>query len=345
LYLKRNDLREAEQAFKTAADLAPPRSPMRTRYADFLIRTGASAEAKNILEEINRKAPDYLPPRVLLMNMPCAEHQDDDCATRVQNILSQDPLNQTALFRDGLINLVREDTTKAIREFEYLANNSSDPLVRYQLAVAYLQNAKNTDSETNRREAVQRAERILKDAIELNPRLDQANVLLAELMLRKGNPAAAVDLLAPLTKERPQVAPAQFLVATSYLAEQKLDQALAVYRQMTELFPKDPRPPFLAGNILLGRGQQSDARQAFEKSVEISPGNLPATEKLVDLDIAGKQYPVAIERVQKLIDKDPNLAQLWGLRAKIYLAQNDLTHAEADLLKTIELDPAWCRHI
>ena len=46
-----------------------------------------------------------------------------------------------------------------------------------------------------------------------------------------------------------------------------------------------------------------------------------------------------MDRVQKLIDKDPKLAQPWGLRAKIYLAQRDFTHAEADLLKAIDLDP------
>ena len=31
--------------------------------------------------------PDYLPPRVFLMKMACAEQQDEDCAARVQNIL------------------------------------------------------------------------------------------------------------------------------------------------------------------------------------------------------------------------------------------------------------------
>ena len=92
LYWSRKDLKEADQAFKTAADLAPLRSPMRLRYADFLLKTGANAEAKNILEDTSRKLPDYLPPRVFLMKMACAEHQDEDCAARVQNILAQDPL-------------------------------------------------------------------------------------------------------------------------------------------------------------------------------------------------------------------------------------------------------------
>src|SRR5262249_35888497 len=174
LYWRRNDLKEADQAFKTAFELAPPRSPARLRYVDFLLKTGGNAEAKKILEETNQKHPDYLPPRVLLMNMACAEHQDDDCAARVQNILSQDPLNHDALFRAGFINLAKEAATKAIREFEYLANAYSDPLARYQLAVAYLKYAKSADSETNRRQAVERAEMSLKDAIKLNPRLDQA---------------------------------------------------------------------------------------------------------------------------------------------------------------------------
>jgi len=72
LYWARNDLKSAGQEFKTAADLSPPRSLMRLRYVDFLMKTGASAEAKNILEDITRKAPDYLPVRVELMKMACA---------------------------------------------------------------------------------------------------------------------------------------------------------------------------------------------------------------------------------------------------------------------------------
>jgi len=337
-YWSRNDLKEAGQAFKTAADLAPPRSPMRTRYADFLIKSGANAEAKNILEDINRKAPDYLPPRVLLMKMACAEHQDDNCAARAQNILSQDPLNYDALFQDGLLNLAKGDATIAIREFEYLSNTYSTPLVRYELALAYLLYAKSA-SETISRNAVEHAERILQDAINLDPRFDQATLLLAELKIKKGSPAAAVDLLSPVTKERPQIAQAQYLLASAYLAQQKKDEALAVYSQMTELFPKDPQPSFLAGNILLGQGRQQAARQAFEKSAEISPDYLPAIERLVELDIAAKQYAPAMDRVQKLIDKDPKLAQPWALKGKIYLAQRDFTHAESDLLKAIDLDP------
>jgi tetratricopeptide (TPR) repeat protein len=339
LYWVRNDLKEADQAFKTAADLAQLRSPMQLRYADFLLRTGASAEARKILEEISRKAPDYLPPRVYLMKMACAEHQDEDCTARIQSILAQDSINFDALFLSGSLSLAKGDAERAVRAFEQLsAQYGQNPQVKYQLARAYLLYANSVDA-VKRRNLVDAAENNLTDAIKLNPQFDQAILLLAELKIRKGSPAAAVDLLAALTKERPQIAQAHYLLASAYLAQQKRDEALAVYRQMTELFPKDPQPSFLAGIILLGQGQQEGARQAFEKSVEISPDYQPAIERLVDLDIGAKQYAPAIERVQKLIDKDPKLAQPWALRAKIYLAQRDFAHAEQDLLKAIDLDP------
>jgi Tfp pilus assembly protein PilF len=138
-YWSRNDLKEADQAFKTAVELAPPRSRVRLRYADFLLRTGATAEARNFLEESSRKHPDYLPPRVLLMKIACAERQNDDCAARVQNILSQDSVNYDALFQDGVLNLAKRDALGAIRDFEYLSNaHRQNPIVRYQLALAYL---------------------------------------------------------------------------------------------------------------------------------------------------------------------------------------------------------------
>src|SRR5262245_30365928 len=339
LYWSRNDLKSAGQAFKTAADLAPERSPIRLRYADFLLKTGATAEAQAFLNEINRKLPDYLPPRVSLMKMACAKQQDEDCTARVQNVLAQDPINYDAVFWDGTLALAKRNTATAIRDFGYLRNTyTGDAQSRYQLALAYLLSAQNA-SPVNSRNATEEAERSLSEAIKINSRFEQAILLLAERKLRKGNPAAAVDLLLPLTKERPQMAQAQYLLATAYLAQQKRNEALAVYRQMTELFPKDPQPSFFAGSILLGQGQQQEGRKAFEKAAEISPDYLPATERLVDLDLAAKQYAAAIERVQKFIEKDPKLAQPWALRGKIYLAQRDFTHAEPDLLKAIELDP------
>ena len=338
LYWSNNDLKAADQALKAAADLAPVNSPIRMRYADFKLQTGAIQDAKAMLEDINKQLPDYLPPRVSLLKIACAEQQKEDCAARVQNILAQDPSNFEAVYQDALISVQKGDISKAIRELEFLSNSfPRNALVRYQLASAYLLSAKNA-SEVNARNAIESAENRLSDAIKLDPKLEPAVLLFSELKIRKGSAAPAIEALRELIKERTQSAQAYYLLATAYLAQKQVTEAASTYRQMIALFPKDPQPPFLLGNVLLAQGQQSEAKKSFEQSAAISPDYLPAAERLVDFEIADKQYAAAIGRVQQQIDKDPKRAQLWALRAKVYLAQRDFAHAEPDLLKAIEID-------
>ena len=148
-----------------------------------------------------------------------------------------------------------------------------------------------------------------------------------------------MDVLVPLIRERPQVAQAHYLLASAYLAQQNGAQALAVYQQMTELFPQDPQPHFLIGTMLLAERKLPEARNAFEKSIGISPNHLPAIERLVDLDLGEQKFAAAMSRVQQQIDRDPKLALAWAIRGKIYLAQRDFSHAEPDFLKALDLDP------
>src|SRR5262245_61868543 len=316
-----------------------PARKLQTLLAVFLA-IASSGCSKQGEANINAKSPGYLPASVGLMKIFCAERNNEDCDARTGTVLARNTMNYDGLLQDGIRNIEKGDASKAVRELEYLSSiYTRNAPVRYQLARAYLLLSARSTSLVHKSNAVERAENLLNDALKLDPTLNAATVLLAEIKIAKGSPTSAVDLLAPLVKERPQNAQAHYLLASAYLAQQKASDALSVYRQMTELIPQDPRPSILTGNILLAQGQQQEARKAFEKSAEISPDYLPATERLVDLDLAAKQYAAAIERVQKFIEKDPKLAQPWALRGKIYLAQRDFTHAEPDLLKAIELDP------
>jgi tetratricopeptide (TPR) repeat protein len=335
----RKDLKGAEAEFKTAADLAPKWSPSKLLLPDFLLKTGSVAEAKKILEQVNKEAPDYLPARVFLMRIACSEKQDEACATQVAGILQQDPTNFDALLQDGTLKLAKGDVATAAREFEFLnANYGQNPLVRYQLGRANLLQAR-VPNPVESRQFLERAETNFTEAVKLNPKFAPAVLALSELKIRKGSAAAAVDYLLPLVKDNPQNAQAQYALASAYIAQQNAAEAMSVYQRMMELFPKDPQPPFLIGMILLTQGKTADARTALEKSVEIAPQYLPSIEKLVDIDLAAQQFPSAMERIQNYLEKEPKSAQALAIRAKIYAAQKDFDHAEADLAKSIEIDP------
>lgn len=338
LYWNRNDRTAAAKELKTAAELSSPRASVPLRYADFLQRTGSTEEAKAFLEELSRKVPDALPVRAQLMRLACAKQRDEDCTTRVQSILAQDPLNYDALLQDGLLNLGTGNIPKAVRGFEQLSRAyPQNARAQYELGVAYLQLARTQEGDSARK-TIEQAEAGLTAAVNLDRRLAEAALRLAELKIRKGAAPAAIELLEPVVRDRPQLAQAAYLLGSAYIAQQDFGRALTLYRQMAERFPQEPQPHFLIGTILLGQRNPAEARSAFEKAASISPSFLPALERLVDLDLADKNFAGATDRIEKQLERDPKLAMAYGMRGKIHLAQRDFPKAEADLNKAIELD-------
>ena len=66
----------AGQEFKTAAELAPARSLLRMRYAEFQITRGAPNDARATLKEVTRQAPDYFPAWVLFARLAVVDVRD-----------------------------------------------------------------------------------------------------------------------------------------------------------------------------------------------------------------------------------------------------------------------------
>lgn len=339
IYWAHKDLKRAEHEFHSGAELSPKRSPLRLQLPDFLIKTGALAEAKTILAQIGSEFPDYLPVRAYQMRIACAEKQDDTCKAQVAAILQQDPTNFDALLQDGVFKVASGDVATAAREFAFLNSNyAQNAQVRFQLARVNLLQAR-VANPVESKKAVESAETNLSEAIKLSPNFETAILLLSELKIRKGSEAAAIDLLQPLVQQKPQDAQPYYLLALAYVAQRNPTEAIAVYRRMTELFPTLSEPRFLLGTVQLTQGNRTEASANLEKAVEIDPSFLPATERLVDLDLADKQPAKATSRIQTYLERNPNSAQAIAIRAKIRLAQQDPAGAEADLVKSIELDP------
>lgn len=311
LYLARNDRALAEPALKKAAELAPFRSAHRLRYADFKLGTGAGQEGKRVLEEITRNAPDYIPAWVRLAHLAYAQVKTEECAGLINKVLARDPMNFEALVLRGNLSLARGDTTNAVSQFERLATlYDHNPQAQFQLARAHLLNKEPL-----------KAKATLDRALLLNSNYVDAILLQAEINVRQGISGPAIRSLTQLLKQHPQVPRAYTLLANAYLGQNHPDDALNVYGQMTHAFPKEPQPALFLGILLARQGRTNDARQTFEKALELAPGFLPALEGIVDLDLAEKQYPRATARIQQQIDRDTHAAEPWLLMAKTHLAQ------------------------
>jgi tetratricopeptide (TPR) repeat protein len=329
IYQLRGDVKQAAEAYRTAANLAPLRSLRRLVDIDFRMRTGDPAEAKKDLETLINRAPDYIPALVDGMKVAFRDKRFTDCQQLLDRIFMREPRNQDALVDQGALYTTQGDRAAAVTALEKAEGvYPRSATIKLQLALAYVGIGEMTKSEGR-----------LVQALSLDPSFDQASMVLAELDLRKGDPVAAIGLLDPLTQSHIRLGPAYLLLARAYAMHREPDQALAVYRKLAAVFPKDPQVPYLMGLVLAGQDRRADARQAFEIALEIDPGYGPAMDMVVYSDLADQHIDAAAARVEAFIQKYPKSARPWLLRAEIDRVRSDVAAGESDLLKAIDLDP------
>src|SRR5581483_9106938 len=352
LQLIHNDLTNAELAFKAAAELSPIRSARRLKYAEFKLRTGAPDSARSMLEEITKRAPDYLPAWNRLAEMDFQQKRFVDSETCLQHVLARSPSDYDALLLSGLLKLAKGENTQAVVQFERMAAiYQRSPQVLFQLGRAYLTAgdiAKSTSA--------------LNRALALDPNFADPILLLANLNLRKGETLAALTSLTELLKKHPDLPQAYLLLANAYLIQKEPEQAVDTCRRMQARFPKSPEVPLILGSVLVSQKQPDEARKAFERALELSPHFLPALEQLIDLDLIAKRYSEALDRINQQVAANPSSAEVRLLLAKVHLAKADslaattgssaekpsltttpgasaeVAQAETALLKSIELD-------
>jgi len=328
-YRAKTNAVQAEQEFKTAMELAPPRSPAPLKYAELKVNAGAVEEAKKILNEVTKKTPDYLPAWGLLAQLAFAEKQYDECISISERILNADQANFQARQLLAQSKLAKGQTPQGIQELESLNTLfPQSPQAKFQLAVAYLQT-------TN----LDRAAATLDKAISLNTNFTEAILLQARLNLNKGDGAGVVSSMLGLVKRQPDAKAAYVLLADGYRMLRRPDDAMGVLRGLAKAYPQDPQPTFMLGMMLREQGKNAEARGYLESALVLSPDNLPVLYQLVDVDILNKSYQGSLTRLQAEIQRRPKLGGLKFLEARVFLAQGDLARAEESLKKTIELDP------
>jgi tetratricopeptide (TPR) repeat protein len=329
LYWMRNDTNRADATFKAGVELSPQSFPRRMKYADFKYKTGSVYDARKILEDITRNAPDYLPAWNYLAQLAFSQNRLDDCSAILQKVLAKDSINSEAVLLDATVKLSKNQVPEAITELQRLAGVFTHaPGIQLRLAQAFALNGDDA-----------KAEACLRQALTFDPGSSDAIIALANLSIKRGDAVSAALSLESLVKRRPDLAQAHLLLAAAYASQNNLDQALAVYRRMQPLFPKSPLIPLSIATILAGQNHREEARKACSESLALAPDFLPPLGQLVDLDLADKQPQAALDRVQKQIERRPAVPELQLLLARICLNQKDYTQAEAAVLKAIEIAP------
>ena len=328
-YLSRRQVDAAEAEFKAAAGVAPVGSPSRMRLAEFYATTGKPDEAKKVLAEITTKAPDFLPAWRRIAQLAFDERKYDEAAVAVNRLLEKNPRDLEGRVLKGRIHLARRETDDAIQEFQKaLKSEPKFTEARIQLATAFLQGGK-----------VEQAKGALAEAISVTRNSADARLMLAELNLRTNAARVAIGDLEKLVAEQPRLARAWLMLAGAYLSVGQPGKATEIYRKLVAAAPKNPGLRVAAGAALKAGGKPNEARKEFEAALAARPDYVEPLAQLVSLDMQAKNPKGALERTQRQIALVPKSAALHHLLGDVYLANGDLSKAEAAFTHAIELEP------
>ncbi len=207
--------------------------------------------------------------------------------------------------------------------------------------------ARIANSEKKYDEALQ----LLQNVLSRDPENLDARLVQAETWLSKQETKKAVDSLENLNRTYPNAPIIKYNLARSYLANNSPKQAMDELDETVRLNPGYADAVLLRSELQLRnrnaqatvQNKQLDARQAFEKAAELAPENPSSLEQLVNLDIDAKAYEAGHQRVNQVLQKQPNSAALYYLQGKLYSAERKFDLAQAALLKAIDLDPNFSR--
>jgi tetratricopeptide (TPR) repeat protein len=327
----RGDFKKADEVFKSASALAVGQPFEQLRWALFKIRIGEFDEARKILESIAEQHPEFLPAQTQLATVAFEQKRFDDCESIVKRILSQDRSLYTPLELQARLKLIRGATDEAVKDLARLADVFPRvPQIHYFLGLGYLQ-----------KREIAEARGSFEKAIAADPNYAEAIVILADLDAQTGNIGKAVSALEQLKRQRPAFVRGRMLLAEAYRTQNALEKAIQEYRELGEIFPKNPQLKVLLGLAYRQLKRTNDARSTFEKALQDSADYLPALNQLLEMDLAAQNLSGASNRIAQLLLRSPNVPEHHFMMARVQIALRQIDQAEASLNKAIELQPEF----
>ena len=186
----------------------------------------------------------------------------------------------------------------------------------------------------------QSAQMHLRKYLEVEPNNVYARKLMAQAMLKNGQPLDATATLAPaLTDARdPQLLA---LAGESYMQARDFGKAIAYLEKAAQLAPEVAA---LHTSLGMARLQQGDAAKGIaelERATELDPKSDRALTALVQAELGLKHYDKAAAAAAKLETLKPADPQTYNLKATVLLSKGDVPAARAAFEKALQIQPTF----
>jgi tetratricopeptide (TPR) repeat protein len=123
----------------------------------------------------------------------------------------------------------------------------------------------------------------------------------------------------------------------AFLAEGNLEKARVELRNALQIAPKDADARFEMGVVAEKLGNQREAAQYYQGTIDVAPEHIGARAQLARLYLFSGAPDRALDLIKPVIDKHPEEAELLTVRAAIHVQHKDLSAAQADAERAVQL--------
>ena len=176
--------------------------------------------------------------------------------------------------------------------------------------------------------------------------LQRPNVSVAMLMLAgrthfaTGDRKEAERLFRNVLERDPAYFEAYVALGQLYVVERKLDAALSEFEALATRDPRPVAPLTFAGVILQAQGKSADARDRFERALQVDPTAAVAANNLAWIYAeSGGNMDIALQLAQTAHSKLPESAEVNDTLGVIYYKKNLLPHAVQALRAAVDKSP------
>jgi tetratricopeptide (TPR) repeat protein len=260
------------------------------------------------------------------------KHPEEGEAT-IDRALELDKGHLAANFLKGRLYLQRKDFANALERFDHVTRESPRNAAAYYFK-ALCQIGKGEPK---------LAEQNLVKAVELNPQLLNARLLLGETYLRERNEDLAREQIEAALRQAPTNTKVLMLSGNLKILERDAKGAEAAFKKVVEL-----DPTFAPGYVRLGllynlTGRKADALKQFQRALDLDPQQTDALALMVGIHVRDKKYDEALRlceiQKEKISGSPAKLALIEYLEGNLFKAQGASAEAQKRYEKAMAADP------
>lgn len=346
----------------------PKKFPDAYRLAgDFYFRTQKFDRAFAAYDQgANSQADQKATFRKKQVELLALQNKREEAVALAQKVVAEYPDDHEAKALRASLRLQggdKKELDTAIAEFQSVLNKMQDnPVVRFNLGEAYLAKGDTDAARTQFSEAIKlrpsyvppklalgrihlakreyaRAQQLADEILQTNGGFLPARLLRVSALTGLQDAKTARKELEFLLEKVPGLADARYLMALLDLAEKRLPESEAGFKQLMD--KKDPRGMMGLVEVLMATNRAPQAKQILENSLKEKPANATAVKlALANISLRSQNFDDAATQYQALIQENPKSAGLYLRLGETYYNAKRYDEAAGAFSKAGELAPA-----